>query len=515
MLDQQDKDCFDETEPHSHSQSKSKIGGVVVNNRRFVEKMQEYRCTGGHSTFSYLDKEQEDDFKSIEESVTLLYEKRREYILKLEIKDKTDSERKQILKEKAINDASGELFKGSEDADELLLEVNLCLNDQKGWHEFILNIQKTEKLSKLKNKLFAFEGLCQEANYILNASFADDAIAKGRMFILMMKSFGDGLKQYNKEKNNFGIVGFDDWCDINIRQIKKSSRSKYIKLASRKDCHPYTDLGVDRLVKLVSITENKSNIDVFKEIDSLKNDVNNDYIPATAGNNQAKEYIPVSSIIKYAGISTENIGEYNDDTKKTLFELDMLSLTFFIFKNVIKDKDISGHIKSKKINKDILLLDFELFMKLVYEVFETETHPEDGDEESLSEKTNSLRNKKKKGAFASNVVSLIKKHVLDTVHDNQEVNKKDLLDLIKKNKDSILVKGGGSKGDGDQGSGTQTVFGVPDNFDAENKDLILGYMNEIEKLLITIDSSSPDRIKTDRLLKSKASSLNTLLGTFV
>jgi hypothetical protein len=45
------------------------------------------------------------------------------------------------------------------------------------------------------------------------------------------------------------------WAEENLPFIGKRNRQKYMLLAKRKDCHPYTDMGVDRLEALCSATK--------------------------------------------------------------------------------------------------------------------------------------------------------------------------------------------------------------------------------------------------------------------
>lgn len=55
------------------------------------------------------------------------------------------------------------------------------------------------------------------------------------------------------------IKGFDkpwgSWAEENLPFIAKRNREKYMLIASRQDCHPFTFLGVDRLEMLCSVTK--------------------------------------------------------------------------------------------------------------------------------------------------------------------------------------------------------------------------------------------------------------------
>ncbi len=49
---------------------------------------------------------------------------------------------------------------------------------------------------------------------------------------------------------------WEEWADVNLPFIGKRNRQKYMLLAKREDCHPFTPLGVDRLIMLCSATKN-------------------------------------------------------------------------------------------------------------------------------------------------------------------------------------------------------------------------------------------------------------------
>jgi hypothetical protein len=59
---------------------------------------------------------------------------------------------------------------------------------------------------------------------------------------------------------------WEEWADENLPFIGKRNRQKYMLLAKREDCHPFTPLGVDRLEMLCSATKN---LDVENPIGSF------------------------------------------------------------------------------------------------------------------------------------------------------------------------------------------------------------------------------------------------------
>jgi len=50
-------------------------------------------------------------------------------------------------------------------------------------------------------------------------------------------------------------VRWSTWADENLSFIGKRNLQKYVRLARRKDCYPYTDLGIERLDALCAATE--------------------------------------------------------------------------------------------------------------------------------------------------------------------------------------------------------------------------------------------------------------------
>jgi hypothetical protein len=50
-------------------------------------------------------------------------------------------------------------------------------------------------------------------------------------------------------------IKWGPWADEHLPFIKKRNRQKWMRLARRMDCHPYTSLGIERLDALCTLTE--------------------------------------------------------------------------------------------------------------------------------------------------------------------------------------------------------------------------------------------------------------------
>jgi hypothetical protein len=88
--------------------------------------------------------------------------------------------------------------------------------------------------------------MASEYNLLINRTakeLAERAIELGKVLV--------ELKSMVKKP---GVL-WSTWADENLPFIAERNREKYMMLARRKDCHPYTYLGVDRLEMLCSATK--------------------------------------------------------------------------------------------------------------------------------------------------------------------------------------------------------------------------------------------------------------------
>jgi hypothetical protein len=89
-------------------------------------------------------------------------------------------------------------------------------------------------------------GLSADANQLINRankSFAEKAIEIGKVCIRLKKL----IRGFQKP---WGV-----WAEENLPFVAKRNREKYMLLASRPDCWPFSFLGVDRLEMLCSVTK--------------------------------------------------------------------------------------------------------------------------------------------------------------------------------------------------------------------------------------------------------------------
>jgi len=131
---------------------------------------------------------------------------------------------------------------------------------------WITQVKKLKKGQKIPAGQLIAEGiklandLSADANRLINEAnknFADRAIAIGQICIVLK----DLLRG---SKTPWGV-----WAEENLPFIAKRNREKYMLLADRPDCWPFSFLGVDRLELLCSVTkgmESKDRIgDLFKK----------------------------------------------------------------------------------------------------------------------------------------------------------------------------------------------------------------------------------------------------------
>lgn len=131
---------------------------------------------------------------------------------------------------------------------------------------WIGQIRKPRKGQKLPTEQIISEGvklireLSADANRLINEAnknFADRAIAIGQICIKLKELIRGSGKPW------------DAWAEENLPFIAQRNRQKYMMIANRPDCWPFSFLGVDRLEMLCSVTRDmkgKERIgDLFKK----------------------------------------------------------------------------------------------------------------------------------------------------------------------------------------------------------------------------------------------------------
>lgn len=117
------------------------------------------------------------------------------------------------------------------------------------WFRQIENPSKEEKVpveQLISDGIGLVMGLSADANRLINGanrSFAEKAIEIGKVCISLKKL----IRGFQKP---WGV-----WAEENIPFVAKRNREKYMLLASRPDCWPFSFLGVDRLEMLCSVTK--------------------------------------------------------------------------------------------------------------------------------------------------------------------------------------------------------------------------------------------------------------------
>ncbi len=119
----------------------------------------------------------------------------------------------------------------------------------KTWMGKIKKTQKGQKISyenDIQEGISLIKSISCEANKLINIAnrnFADRAISIG-MICHRLKQLIRG------DKRPWAV-----WAEENLPFIAKRNREKYMLLASRPDCWPFSFLGVDRLEMLCSVTK--------------------------------------------------------------------------------------------------------------------------------------------------------------------------------------------------------------------------------------------------------------------
>jgi len=125
--------------------------------------------------------------------------------------------------------------------------------DKKAVNSWLGQITKPKKGQKLPTEQLIEQGIglaqsiSAAANREINLAhqdFACRAIIIGRICLKLK----DLIRGSNKP--------WGSWAEEHLPFIAKRNREKYMLLASRPDCHPFTFLGVDRMEMLCSVTKN-------------------------------------------------------------------------------------------------------------------------------------------------------------------------------------------------------------------------------------------------------------------
>jgi hypothetical protein len=99
---------------------------------------------------------------------------------------------------------------------------------------------------KIESGIGFVRDLAEDYNLLINRTqkkLAKRAIVLGKFFL--------ALKDLVRQKGEHWIP----WAEKNMPFIERRNREKYMLLAKRKDCHPFSFLGVDRLEMLCSATK--------------------------------------------------------------------------------------------------------------------------------------------------------------------------------------------------------------------------------------------------------------------
>lgn len=145
----------------------------------------------------------------------------------------------------------------------LAVEADDDLKEVDSWLGQTTKPKKGQKIPKeqlIEQGIELAHSISGAANREINLAqqyFASRAITIGQICIK--------LKELIKGSNKT----WGSWAEENLPFIAKRNREKYMLIASRQDCHPFTFLGVDRLELLCSVTKDmdgKDRIgDLFKK----------------------------------------------------------------------------------------------------------------------------------------------------------------------------------------------------------------------------------------------------------
>jgi hypothetical protein len=124
-------------------------------------------------------------------------------------------------------------------------------DDKKAVATWLGQIKKPKKGQKLPTEQLVQGGIeliksiSADANRLMNEAnknFADRAIAIGQIFLKLKELIRGNEKPWGA------------WAEENLPFIAKRNREKYMMIAGRPDCWPFSFLGVDRLELLCSVT---------------------------------------------------------------------------------------------------------------------------------------------------------------------------------------------------------------------------------------------------------------------
>jgi hypothetical protein len=124
--------------------------------------------------------------------------------------------------------------------------VDLLSDEENGLQQDDLSLVEAATFSLIEEKIEAARAMVADLNlFVYNNSkqIAEKGIRLGRVLI--------ELKSLVRKSDE----AWEEWADEHLPFIGKRNRQKYMRLAKRQDCHPYTDLGVDRLDMLCSATK--------------------------------------------------------------------------------------------------------------------------------------------------------------------------------------------------------------------------------------------------------------------
>ena len=120
-----------------------------------------------------------------------------------------------------------------------------------GEHEWVtrgraLALAREKAQDLIKEKIEDLRNMTSEHNLLVNQAGKESA----RRAI----QIGAKLLELRDMVNRLGIKWLT-WADEHLPFIKKRNRQKYMRLARRKDAHPYLSLGIERLDAICSLTE--------------------------------------------------------------------------------------------------------------------------------------------------------------------------------------------------------------------------------------------------------------------
>lgn len=110
----------------------------------------------------------------------------------------------------------------------------------------------TDRLKVIKNGVEFSKRIAKEINKLINTTAKDVAERAIHLGMILLQ-----LKEMVKSSDTLWTV----WAEENLPFLGERNREKYMMMAKRKDCHPYTFLGVDRMEMLCSATKDSKQQD--------------------------------------------------------------------------------------------------------------------------------------------------------------------------------------------------------------------------------------------------------------